>query len=299
MVCVVLTGAGASASIANVAPGPPPLGKDLLSELVAFSQTWRGLPQDLLTGFSGAAGFEAGFANVRTVNDWLTTPLLLAMAGYFLTFKPTGRTKYDLLIDILSRRGSDFYFATLNYDLLQDYAVNAAFGALDYGANEPKLGLLKLHGAPNVWPDPDFIQINGGGFAGFDAVMSGGPLVVLSHSESVERWRKETVLCPTMALYSPDKKVLFNPQYTERVQARFRELVISADELIVIGAGYAKHDRHVWEPIETTSARVVIVDPFPSGFKDLQTVRTAETRVICGTFAEFLASPGDMIDMEH
>jgi hypothetical protein len=100
-----------------------------------------------------------------------------------------------------------------------------------------------------------------------------------------------------MALYSPGKEVLFNSQFTERTQAAFRQLVLRADEVIIVGAGYAKHDRHVWEPIEDTKASVFVVDPLPDGFAELKQMRDGarKTSVFCGTFADLIAAPNEVL----
>jgi hypothetical protein len=292
LVCVLLTGAGASVGLNSVYPHAPPLGKDLLRELQRFSGVWRDLPLELAEGFQGPDGFEGGFPIVRERNDKLTMSLLRGMALYFARFTSTARTKYDFLLAAIERLRPDCHLATLNYDLLLDEAIAHRFAEIRYDGSEPLRSILKLHGAPNCWIDPDFAQGVGTGYSGFHTVARGAPVRFLSSSDTEAAFRQQLSGCPVISMYSKEKHAPICPDVIERYHGKFREVVLSADRLVIIGASYAAHDRHVWEPVEATSAEVRIVDVNQGGFDSLASVRGGRvTRVVASTLRDLLIEP--------
>lgn len=269
---LLLTGAGASAFLSGVSPCAPPLGSKLFDELQAECRAWRDLPRELWPQFNGPQGFEAGFGAVRATDDLLTTGLLREMGGFFLKYR-SENNEYDELLAKLSRGGVLLSTATLNYDLLLDDALMRL--AERHGKVSARPRVLRVHGAPTFWPRANIRNCT---FSGASECNVDAPVEELSVELAMARAFADDSLAPAMALYSRDKETLFCKSFLDEVKAAYTSRVADADEILVVGIAYAPHDRHVWEPLDSTMAKVHIVNPDALSFLDFQVTRSRHGR---------------------
>lgn len=150
----IAAGAGASAFCGPTTPRLPPLGDDLFDELLAFSAEWRRLPDQVIERFRGASKFEGGLAWIKAHMDERTMELLRDMALYFLRFRPRRGNTYIELAAALKGSLGEVQLATLNYDLLLEYAMmEVGIEGFGYGRSEPgRTGLLPVHSSPHLLP---------------------------------------------------------------------------------------------------------------------------------------------------
>lgn len=291
---LVLTGAGASHDVQNACPRAPPVGSQLIDELLRRDfPAWLGLSDELKEGFKGSEGFEGGFVRVREKDDTLTAGLLREMARYFLDFRPSGRTKYDFLVDRLSRSATPTFWATLNYDLLLDFAIASRFGRVTYSNARLPHTILKVHGAPNIWPDAQGASFVNIVFQGFGENVA-APEKELTREDAIRECATAAIsgFAPAMALFAPKKDLLFCAGFIRAAQAEYGKSVATCEEVWVVGVGYAGHDTHVWEPLERADGKLTIVDPCSAQFAEFQACRSRAgrgTRLIEGKFGDFLS----------
>ena len=260
---------GAGASHGSQKCAVPPLGGcDLFNALARFDPAgWGGVDPDLAKIFR--RNFEEGMANVR---DTRRTVLQRELARYLFGFEPSGGNLYLKLAKRIKRYRAGApalwpgAFATLNYDRLLPSALTRANLRFDlYGASSNALELCAPHGLCNLFPsrvryDPNVF------------IDPGNPPVVFEAGSRIE-FDKPPVLFespsdfalavnwpfpPVMSYYEPLKESTVQMEWLEGRRERFRTLVMSAEKIAIVGVRvHAEVDRHIWEPLASTPAKLL------------------------------------------
>jgi len=290
---VVLLGAGAS--YGSVRSGArPPLGKDLYAALSKVSPLWQNLPRAAVQAFQGSGQFEQGFGWIRANCDERSIPLLRDMALFFLSFRPRPDNLYVPLLQG-ARKRSNVQLATLNYDLMIEHCMMHLFNVIVHGPSERgDLGVLKLHGSPNLVP-----KLGGAQFTDCSFSNNGGSAV----SSNVYSWmepdkavswiQSQQSLAPCMALYEAGKYVPIGGNAVGAVQAQFRQAVSTAAKIYVAGTSYQAHDVHVWNPIIESGAKIMVADPYPDSFSALESKVGSRLMIAPISFETFAMSYHD------
>ncbi len=272
-------GAGASYGAGPTAPSVPPLGNQLFTALQQYSALWANLPRDVAAEFNRSdPPFERGFAWTRKNADELTIPLLNHMGRYFLQFRMLQDNVYLRFFLALRRMPCELFFATLNYDMLLEEAVEVFAGSVELDPNYKgsHAVVLKLHGGPTFAISSNYHVYNND--SAYCNTAFNGPAQVLSTKElSLSRWEHDPRDAPAMALYAEGKAVLNCPKFVKTIQARYAFHVGLADEIYVVGVNYVPSESHVWQPILDARATVRIINPSTDPFIPLVAARRTQS----------------------
>ena len=256
---IVLFGAGASHGSGTVAPKPPPLGQGLFDALQRLYASWRGVPAAEVERFR--ANFEEGMAAVIENYGMAVAPLMQDMAVFFSMFSlPEGaNNRYvEMLRSVSSRQ--DVLWSTLNYECLLEYAASSLGGKVNYfgepGVAQDQIPIWKLHGSCNF----KVTGLEAGRGVSFGTgVVFGGGIQPIDPSTVRAHYKGGTALYPAMALFAAGKPIAMSPAPIQEAQRRWKERVLQADRVAVLGVRPNPADSHVWGPIADTPAEVALV----------------------------------------
>lgn len=278
----ILFGAGASKGCSAASPRPPPLGSQLFRELEReFPLTWGRIPAQLATAFR--ANFEIGMGNMLDGGAMTTNYLMREFASFFARFSPTGTTPYDVFLRELAKAKATerIRLATLNYECLLEFAINAAgFKTVYFERRPPEttdLVLWKPHGSCNFIPRG--LSIEGVGLDPRIAV-DGGTIEPIQPRDVPTWCRSGTSLYPAMALYAKGKPALMTSSVLQQVQSWTADSLRNADGIAVVGVLPNPEDPHIWRPIAESDARVFFV----GGQTAFETWHKGESRTVSAEF---------------
>jgi hypothetical protein len=278
---IFLFGAGASYGSGPCAPFPPPLGSKLFRKLRVAGGIAATVPDDLAAEFS--RDFEAGMDRFWTEHHPQRIPLLKDMARFFAPFEPRPENFYVKLLQVLFRDAPNkAVMVTTNYDLLIERAA-AILGrpvcdsfpapAEPLPGRERSIPVLKIHGSCNYLPDI-FPGPNEGFYAVGNSftVARGGTILdakakhVLSTQEIIDFCDAGWDVAPALALYSPEKPVLFCRTYIRSLQRYWLDALASATAVYVIGLRVHEIDTHIWGKLAKATAPIYYVGPEGTDF---------------------------------
>lgn len=274
----MLAGAGASfgcEGAVDLLGQRPPLGDQLFPRMCQVSENWRQQPQEPFQ-----RGFEEGMkAILDTLDGRSVWPLWRDVARYIWTIWGRSETTYMQLLRILSKvEDLSLTLSTLNYDLLLEQGLEAC--ALPYhyggllGSPPESIPLFKLHGSVN-WVSNMTVQVGQASAVPF----SGGGLQLVCSLSEFESSLKRNELGAILSIYEPGKRTLNEPRFVEAVQESWRQELSTAQMLVCVGVRPMAHDRHIWEPIRSSRAPLIVIGADPSeehlwgGIRDLRSVR--------------------------
>lgn len=212
--------------------------------------------------------FELGMAQFRRLYPKQVARFLREMALFFTKFEPGETNAYCELVWHFLRLGSAFILATLNYDLLLEYAVSRHGRRFWYTTpDQPSfVPILKLHGSCNFIPDVGSHKFENVTFVD-NVVDFAGPVKIALPDEAAEYCRSETTFAPAVALYAEGKDVLMAPSIVHHQQAAFANAVAAAEAIFVIGVRVNVRDSHIWTPLARSRGPLWFVDPKPEQFE--------------------------------
>lgn len=260
---VFLFGAGASNGCGEVYPHNPPLGGQLYDCLCKeFPDSWGLLSPDLKNLF--ASNFEEGMDCLWKMHSDKSSLLLQHMGIYFSRFTPVskGGTLYRKLVSKLidlRLEAKDVIFSTLNYDCLIDGELTQAGLVVNYlFSTEHTNGMpfIKLHGSCN-W----FLDFPMGRYVQFNSTLRlKAPIYSLDKQEAVKKYLiGDTSLYPVMRLYTKEKPAQLSPDFFEHLEKQWSEIIMSAEQVAIIGVKPYPVDRHIWDPLTNTSANIFYI----------------------------------------
>lgn len=255
---LILFGAGASKGCLGI-KSPPPLGDELFNDLcVRFPTTWNLLSQDVTFKKKFERNFEEGMEWLyETRKDKLA--FLWDMTMFFAGFKFDNlkSSLYFKLIERYQRALLDqtIILSTLNYECLLEYAI-IPFCLPIYRGDEKGIKLLKPHGACNFKTegvtvaraasiDPQSFSIN-------------VPISFLHPDKVVEHFTNNQ-LPAAMCLYMRGKKSIIAPDQIELIASEFKQLLISADTVVVIGVRPNPEDTHIWDNLRMREGNLFMI----------------------------------------
>ena len=295
MSSVFLFGAGASYGSGPCHPHPPPLGDRLFSALQAEGGVAASISDDLAAVFR--CNFETGMDRFWNERNTDVTPLLSEMAEYLSRFEPRDGNAYVELLRILGGTRKKATFVTTNYDLLIELAatlrdLHVSYTVKSVPANN--IPILKIHGSCNFLPD-----IGEGRMHGFSIDMSaarrnldivdGTVRIAKGANEIREFCRTNNALAPAVAMYSPDKRVLYCSKFVLD-QRRYWEIALrNATRVYVIGLRVHLVDHHIWDPLAAFSEHIYYVGREPEDFRAwAESAGRKKARVLARSFQDVL-----------
>lgn len=293
MKIVMLFGAGASFGSGDCIPHPPPLGKDLFSELCQLGGVASSVVSPLREQF--AADFEQGmFALRNDINR--TIAFQREIATYFTRFALGNENHYRDLIKAIRTSRHDVILVTTNYEMLIEEALSAGAGGIAY-VTQPRMPnhipILKIHGSVNFIPALGGVTIGQNDFRGdwSHTIVSSPTDFLWSGDEIIEFMQKQAGVAPSIAVYAPGKPVPFAPRFVAQVQEQWRAAAAAADMIFIIGLRVLPSDDHIWGTLAKTSGSLAYVGGEPEEFYSwAEACDKTQIEVLGSTFAAAMPS---------
>jgi hypothetical protein len=258
---LIIFGAGASYGSDNC-DKVPPLGNKLFSALQEFDPSgWGKL--DGLVAKEFEDDFEKAMNNLFSLNPYDIMPLQRSMAFYFFRFQPTLNNLYCHLAKLIFKRQWDGALITLNYERLLEIALNSVGISTYYVrtappkfgiSNTPSIELCIPHGACHIFCP----AIKGGGKIKWDAssTVTSGRVELVNEQDAFDKRIKDG-LPPVMSYFVPSKQTTSGIDFINEQRKRYKDLVGEADNIAIIGLKVREHDKHIWEPLANTKAKLI------------------------------------------
>lgn len=220
--------------------------------------------------------------------------LMREMAIYFIQFRPASeRCFYRVLIRRMRESGLEnrVIFATLNYDCVLEFSLVQEGLSVAYfeGIPQGSVPVWKLHGSSNFFSHG--LQVSPGVLYSTGIAFEGGLQALGSIDDVVRHCLVETALAPAMSLYMRGKPLAISPSTICALQDSWTRAANSASKVIVVGVHPNSEDRHIWDPLASTTAEVLFVGS-REGFEEWKPRREARTTTFLGST---LADAGKLI----
>jgi hypothetical protein len=250
-------GAGASYGSLDCKPSTPPLGNDLFKAMrdggfLSF------VNEECAEKFSD---FEVGMDFFYKNHSGFVVRFLQEMSLFFLKYDLGDENLYFKIAEQLARSKKRAVFMTTNYDLLLEKSFERA--GLDYsysfGDSPDQVSLLKIHGSCNFIPQCTFTGI------AFQFSPDWRGPAIRSNFRAELDLRKVMKFCmsssiaPAIAMYSPDKTRLFDGVFVESQYSSWVESLSHCESIFVVGLRVHLVDRHIWELLAVTTAKIYYV----------------------------------------
>lgn len=252
---------GAGASYGSDSRGPlPPLGGDLLDELVNFApNAWGKLPEKYKV--SCRTDFEQGMQLLSKEIPQSLPPLQRAMAAYFFEFIPRNSNLYLKLAYLIksSEWNKDGRLVSFNYERLLPICLAEANLQPAVGVEEIENNQIELclpHGTCNLFCSgvraSTNVLFHGTGVS-FDG---GAPQCIVDKQRFYQRLNSDAIP-PIMSYFNPQKTNASGRSFIINQRKRYEELVQKSDKIVIVGLKVREHDTHIWNPIANTNAEIV------------------------------------------
>jgi hypothetical protein len=188
-------------------------------------------------------------------NSYLIPSLMREMAKYFCGFRPINNSNlFTKLIHELKVSLKETVFSTLNYDLIFELALQSQdLVAECFLEDTTDITYLKLHGSCNFVLESVGTWINCQ-FQGANAIESN--LKALNADEVIDYCNSNDSLSPAMCVYMDSKPSQFGSGRIKAIQERWKNNVLEAERILIIGVKPYEADRHIWEPLIQTDAEL-------------------------------------------
>jgi hypothetical protein len=291
---VFLIGAGASFGSGPCTPESPPLGTYFFEEFKKMGGVATTVDDELAELFN--KDFEEAMDEFFEKRNTDVSPFLRDMAKYFCQFEPLDGNLYGELIKILGKDKKKATFVTTNYDLLIELSAMQQGMLISYsGLPVPKnnLPILKIHGSCNFLPDMGGGSIRGIGFdisaAQGGSILETGIKVAKSTREILKFCEEEDAIAPALAMYSPDKRVLYCKSFVEQQQEAWKSEVAKAKRIYIIGLKVHAVDDHIWGVLAQSKCKKYYVGGEPEEFNEwAQKAGAQHCHTIAAKFEEAL-----------
>lgn len=250
---LIIFGAGASFGSDN--NNVPPLGSDLFFALQRFNPDgWGKIDGNLANSFQ--FDFET---TMPLLNPHTMPPLQRAMAAYFFRFQPTQNSLYYKLANLIFQKAWDGALATFNYERLLEISLIAA-GIQPFIRNAPNhkkpIELCIPHGACHIFCQAVRGSAQGISFSGPN-ITTNGPVEVIADPQVFQNRIVNDAFPPVMSYFEPAKRTTSGANFIEAQRIRFADLVDKAKKIAIIGLRVREHDKHIWEPLSKTNAKLI------------------------------------------
>lgn len=262
MKTIFLFGAGASHGVmgTNIVA---PLGKDLFGILKqAYPGTWDNVPNALKNDFT--RNIELGMGKIEAdIGLSKQLPALMRdMAIYFARFEIVNVSE-NLYVKLIKKIASkkminDVLLSTINYECLIEKAIEKLGLLYTCSANENEnvLEVVKLHGSCNFKLKNGIAMKKIVLYGSPVTIGNGFPVEVVHTAQVIKVFSEDTNLYPVMAIYTNDKPVHIAPHIPQGLQEYWQKQVKLADRIIVVGVNPNMEDKHIWDHLSQTGAKI-------------------------------------------
>jgi hypothetical protein len=223
---------------------------------IVFPSTWGSLPS--LLSETLTKDFEEGMGQIFNSDFSIQIAALMRnMAEYFCQFQISSFSEnlYSCLLDTLKPSLDKIVFSSLNYDLLLEYTATSKEIVTNYfldRQDSKEIIFWKLHGSCNFLPaniqlDSDILfQSN----IIWDTTLRG-----VDPRDAFAFCRSQTGLYPAMCIYMKSKPTQIGYTQIKSIQNKWREAILHAEKVLIIGVKPYLANTHIWEPLTQTKQR--------------------------------------------
>lgn len=95
--------------------------------------------------------------------------------------------------------------------------------------------------------------------------------VVFERDVHVARQRlKDEFVPPAMSYFEPSKVAVTAPEFLENQRMLLGKAIGVAETIVIIGVKVREHDRHIWGPLQSTSATLVYCTPDSASIREFE-----------------------------
>lgn len=256
---------GAGASYGSDITETPSLTKDLFDRLSLFNPNgWGKISGELADLFH--QDFESA---MKKVNTHSLPPIQRVMAAYFFNFLPKESNLYFRLAEKIKNNHWNGKFVTFNYDRLLEISLSKAglrpvVGSEANSDNEIEMCLP--HGCCHIFCE----SVRGGAknvsMSGIN-IRTSGKIKIISNPDIFNSRIKNDAFPPVMSYFIPSKYTTSGVNFIEGQRKRYTEFVSNSDLIAIVGLMLREHDEHIWDPLKSTSARIIYMSGKSSGDK--------------------------------
>ena len=288
MKTIFLFGAGASYGSGGL-NYQVPLGEKLYSELRKyFPTTWGSLPVELENMFLN--NFEVGMEKIWKDHSNNIGILMQDMAVFFskIYILNPDNNLYVRLVKFLSEKASldDYVISTLNYDCLLEMAISSNKIIVRYGldiSDNKSLLIWKLHGSCNFILDGIAAKRGVNYMSG--VFFNGNGLKSIQPNEVEPYCRADNALYPAMSIFMKDKPNQIGKPHIEAMQEKWKEWILNAEKIFLIGVNPHIEDSHIWGPLSESKSKVYFCGNNGS-FTEWQTLKNRHDEYIGEKFED-------------
>ena len=255
---------GAGASITSNYDSPVLVNK-LFDTLKSLDHVWDEIPEEFIAIFQN--DFEKGMNELWDNNSPLLPILNRAMALYFSNFYPSPECLYRKLASKLSQNWKGA-FVTLNYDRLLEISLLEKGLSLSILKHEDtsKIEVCYPHGCCNFFNDSVRGSAKGVSFSP-RGVTTNGKLVFVTDKGEIQNRIRNEAFGPMMSYFLPDKPSPSGKNIIDQEREIFNELVTNAENIVIVGIRVRPHDKHIWDQLAKSSAKILYCSGTDSGIK--------------------------------
>lgn len=121
-------------------------------------------------------------------------------------------------------------------------------------------------------------------------------IIALSPNAAIDWCQSEKNLFPAICLYSPDKRMVINPEQHDQIQKQWAQVVLQARSVVVVGVRPNLVDQHIWKPLSETEARLYFVGSRDSFEKWKPVRKHSEPTFLGETFESTVEAVVDALD---
>lgn len=257
---IFLFGAGASHGSGGL-NYQVPLGGKLFDDLAKhFPSTWGRLPEDVSDKLR--EDFEDGMGIIWKQHSNNISVLMQNMAVFFskIVIDHPENNLYAKLINQIKNKEllSDCALSTLNYDCLIELAIANNELSTKYSsdgkASNRSLLVWKLHGSCNFIVDGISLKRSAGYQSG--AFFNGNGLKYIQLNEVSQFCYGDTALYPAMSIFMREKPNQIGKPHIEAMQGAWKDWVINAEKIFIVGVNPQLEDAHIWDALSNTQAKI-------------------------------------------
>lgn len=256
---LIFFGAGASFGCSSL-NDTPPLTKNLFNELKTFNSTiWNQIPKELEAFF--ISDFEKGMSFLFSSKPTLLPILQRSMASYFFKFIPGENNLYRKLAQKIQKNNQQVQIATINYDRLLiesllDEGITIKIGKEKDNSN--RLKLILPHGCCNLFNKnikglAKYISIDG---LRVKTNVIDSPVIIRDSTDFYTKISTDP-FPPIMSYIEPTKNTLSGGNFLTTQREIYKKAVMDSELICIIGVSIRQRDRHIWQPLQKTSAELV------------------------------------------
>ncbi len=117
--------------------------------------------------------------------------------------------------------------------------------------------------------------------------ITGAPVVFERDVPLARQRLRDEFVPPVMSFIEPSKTVVTCPEFLLTQRNLLAKAIKEAETIVIIGVAVREHDRHIWDHLQSTSAKVVYCSP---DIDDFQKWARKASRKNQRDFAGFLSS---------